>query len=365
MTSSPAPRWRERRVTCVRREARWRCYLKVLLPGGWRYSASTWCGARRRQWRPGAGLGASGGAERARRPPPAARGGGKEGRKDGRTDRPAGRTHSPWGPPRPLTTSLPAARRGPAPVPGAPSREQGAGRPAAALSAPLPPQPPGRGARLPRAALTGKRPAEADAAAGSRPRGSALLCRAGAGDPRRRAVREVWGGGGAWGLRRRVAAARSGGAPRLGAPLPCLRREGSRRLGSGGRPSTLPPGPPPRLGPPRSRGPGPCGLGSDSFIPGGREPRTCGAPERRGKRAAANEGPRASRAPLCWAAGAGQGLREGAGACPPPPAPRSPAARRPQPAACLEMAPSVLVGRRNRSCPACSPASPPPPCSES
>lgn len=118
-----------------------------------------------------------------------------------------------------------------------------------------------------------------------------------------------------------MAAARRGGAPRLGAPLPCLRREGSRRLGSGGRPSTLPPGPPPRLGPPRSRGPGPRGLGSDSFIPGGREPRTCGAPERRGKRAAANEGPRASRAPLCWAAGAGQGLREGAGACPPPPAP--------------------------------------------
>ncbi|XP_047713137.1 translation initiation factor IF-2-like [Prionailurus viverrinus] len=81
--------------------------LAVLLRGGWRHSASTWCGARRRLWRPGAGPGDSGGAERTVRPPPATRGGGE--RKEGRTDGPAGRTSSPRGPSRPLTTSLPAA----------------------------------------------------------------------------------------------------------------------------------------------------------------------------------------------------------------------------------------------------------------
>ncbi|CAD7684603.1 unnamed protein product [Nyctereutes procyonoides] len=51
--------------------------LAVLLRGGWRQSASTWRGARRRLRRPGAGLGERGGAERTGRPPPATRGSGR------------------------------------------------------------------------------------------------------------------------------------------------------------------------------------------------------------------------------------------------------------------------------------------------
>lgn len=86
------------------------------------------------------------------------------------------------------------------------------------------------------------------------------------------------------------------------------------RLGSGGLPSTLQPHPSPLLGPSRSWGQGAGGQRgawlSDSFILRRRSLELAVLRRAEGRAAAANEGPGASRAPLCSAAGGGQGLRE-------------------------------------------------------
>lgn len=178
---------------------------------------------RRRLWRPGAGPGASGAAQRTVLPPPATRGGGKEGRTDG----PAGPTSSPRGPARLLTTSLPAVlaaaassccAQGPTglsglsatqpPAPGRVSAASAASRPlpragggtALAPRSPRPvphPHPPRsqlcRRDRLTRAALTRERAPSALRAAGGGGGSSGLQ-----GHPGRRcsAERELEAGGG-------------------------------------------------------------------------------------------------------------------------------------------------------------------------
>lgn len=176
----------------------------------------------------------------------------------------------------------------------------------------------------------------------------------------------MWRRRGAGEARSRGGGAGAAALPRLRAPFPCARRRIScpPRVGRAPvDPSALSSASAQLAPEPGAGAGGSVGLGfliHSFFAAGSLRPAVLRREE--GRRAAANEGPGASRASLCSAAGGGQGLRE-VGSGPLPPVPRR--ALRPQPAASLEMAPCVLLGRMDRSCPAFSSSSPPPLCSRS